>query len=211
LNSNEAHAVTENAYFADGQPRWSDWESYINLISKYGGAPNEATIQMALKGNADQTASITNIRVAKRCGPPLTGTLLLSSGGSAPPDIRLWYDLDGPYPVAQLQSSTGKFSDFFAQKTIQLRPGEVNTLLVSATAYDRACSFRLEMTVDDGQRQVTETIGNGKQPFVVTAAAGVYSPKPYLKFSDYKAIYVGGGGPPGSYSYARVNPNTFHW
>jgi hypothetical protein len=210
LTTGQAHALTENSYFAGGQPKMRDWETYINMISHYGGAPSTVTIQVVLQGNSHSVVTIRGIQVVKQCGPPLSGTLLYSPSAGAPPDIRLWYNLDSAFPSAQYQTNSGKYFSFFSRKTIQLKPGEINTMVISPVTYGHFCRFSFRMTVDDGAREVTEDITNHGKPFVETAVAGVYSPHP-LPFSIYKAMYAGGvASPAHNDSYIRVNPKRYN-
>lgn len=214
LTSTQVRALTHNPYFSRGGVPLA-WPQYITLVQKYGGASEDAMIQIVLQSHATQTVTITNIEEVKRCGPPLTGTLLYSPGAGAPPDIKLIYDLDPPFPAAQYQDSRGGLRNFFTEKTIQLRPKEVNTLIIQSITYHAYCQFTFKMMVDDGTSHATESISDNGKPFVVTAFSDP-SPTwsgieyPIMKFSDFKEIYAGGVVSPHlNDTYVRVNPKTY--
>jgi hypothetical protein len=215
LTTAQVRALTHNPYFTNGgQPQGNMWEEYMKLVTNSGGASEDPMIQIVLQGHASQTVTITDMQVVKRCGPPLTGTLLYSPGAGAPPDIQLVYDLDPQFAVAQYENSAGALENFFASRTIQLKPGEVDAMVVQSLTYNAYCQFTFRITVDDGATQIEETISNNGKPFVVTAFSHpTWEGIKYktIHFSDFKSIYAGGvASPAGDDTYVWVNPKTYN-
>lgn len=194
------------------------WQGPMSQVAKYGGAPiGDARIQIVLRNKATQTAVITNMQVVKHCDAPLTGTLLYAPGGGALNDIEIGYDLDVPLPVAQFSRGgdiEGLHGNFFAKDTIPMKPGETDTLVVDTLTDHFYCQFSFALFVDDGSRRLVEKINNSGHPFVVTATTypmGEGLPPPYVKFSEFGAIYAWGLADPfGHNSFRRVNPRRYN-
>ncbi len=112
--------------YSDGVPH--DFDQYMNKVARYRGAPvGDALVQVVVRGNSTRSVVITGIGVVKNCGPPLTGTLVDPGGGGAMDNVVKGFNLDQQFPYAQFwNSATDRFyGNFFAARTVVLRPGEL--------------------------------------------------------------------------------------
>lgn len=160
----------------------TNWDAYSQIISNEGGVRlGISQVEIAVTGNAPQSARITGINVVDRsCRPPLTGTLFNTGGGQGEgPTIPANFNLDIPDPVALTPSGVG----FFAGHTITLNPGEKQTLVIGSVTENYYCQYELQLSVLVGSRTTMETVTDHGKRFQALAAA---------PFSRYGAIYVGG-------------------
>ncbi|MGP0027032.1 MAG: hypothetical protein ACLPKE_27295 [Streptosporangiaceae bacterium] len=174
-------------------------------------SPNEI-LQLVLRNNRSYLVRILDIAVVKSCGAPLNGTVFYSPAEGAVGDLDLYFDLDSNDMNAQNDPENTNHSDFFSNQTVTIDPGAEQVFKVWAATREHACSFFLQAEILDGSRIVFEKIGDGQQPFHVTAAVvNLSSSKPY---TAYQAAYPGvdyGSSltRPGSVDYEAVNPKTF--
>jgi hypothetical protein len=151
-----------------------DWAAFIRQAVGDGGAPvGSALVKIVLHNVTKQTVLITNIQVVKECQAPLTGTLLYSPSAGATSNIVIGYDLDNQFPIAQFDPGEGIFAlhgNYFAQNSIQLLPGEVDTIVINAVTFLQYCDFSFDLAVDDSATALTERVDDNGRPFTVTAA-----------------------------------------
>jgi hypothetical protein len=180
------------------------FQSYITQVTSLGGTNIKDTdVQIGLRGNATgQTAVIVGLEVIKKCGTPLTGTLLFSPSAGEDNNIEIGFNLDDQFPVAQNYQGTILSGNFFAEHTISLRQGETQSLLVHAVTRQYYCQFTYRLLVDTGNREVAELITDNGKPFTVTAG---------VKSGNYQVLYVGGvASPAGNDKYVPVDPKAYN-
>jgi len=114
------------------------------------------------------------------------------------------FNLDSADPTAtsiHVEEDSIAGPEYFSEYTVKIKPGAQQVLDIYALTKKQACVFRYRATILDGSRKVYQTIGNGKQPFRVSAQ---------LPLSRYSIVYV--GGIPTSQGtvtpYERVDPNN---
>jgi hypothetical protein len=182
---------------------------YYSWARARGGVdPGSVIVQLVLAGNRDNVVRILNLRPVGQCADPLRGTLLYSPPAAQNLSVSIGLNLDQEDPVAQKLTGDSKFGqDYFSSKTVSLKYGEQQVFRIVAVTSKHYCQFRLNFTVLDGPRTIHETVGNGSQPFRVTA----------LDMGDgtsvaaYKRVYVGGVADAGSCGgrFISVNPTNF--
>jgi hypothetical protein len=170
---------------------------------------NLSIVKIVVEGNRDSAVRILGIRALKHCQSPLIGTLFLDPAAGADDNIMIGFDLDSADTNARVatQVSIGQ-RPYFSSKTISLKAKEQQVLQVFARTHRYYCEYRLQMTVLDEGKTVTEVIGNGKEPFRVTSFATAAGGN--VAYSKYRELYAGGvASPKGDASYVGVDPATF--
>jgi hypothetical protein len=197
---------TKVAQYADFGGSFQD---YIANASKAGGTgSDDAEVQIALRGNSQQTAVITGMQVIKKCGAPLSGTLLYSPAAAEDTDIEIGFNLDGQFSTPQDYKAGQLYGNFFAEHTISLRDGETQTLLVHAVTRRQYCQFSFRLIIDTANRRYVEPVSNSGRPFSVTGTSQPLTPGS-IPFSTYGAIYLGGVASPEPGKLVQVNPATY--
>ena len=196
---NSLHSVTDRA----------------NYFYSLGGYAMNADTQLVLQNDSNQPVSILDLRVIKKCGPPLTGTLF-----DAPPqegnwDVRIGFNLDSADSDAESATGwdTGAWKpDYFEDKYISFRPGQQQVLNIRAVADRHACIFSYQATVLEGKTKFYQTINDEGQPFRVTSLVEHGSRN---SFDRYAALYVGGvytEWPTHHHGeYVKENPKTYNY
>jgi len=188
---NSLHSVTDRA----------------NYFYSMGGYAMNADTQLVLQNESSQPVSILDVRVVKKCGPPLTGTLFDSPPQAGDWDVRIGFNLDSADTDAE--SATGWNTnawkpDYFENKYISFRPGQQQVLNIRAVTDSHACTFSYQATVLEGKTKFYQTIDDGGQPFRVTSINS---------FGRYAALYVGGvytEWPTHHHGeYVKENPKTY--
>jgi len=135
-----------------------DQDEYRAWFHERGAAiPNQASIQLALQGDAEDTVVIADIDLEKTCRAPIYGTLFFLPGQAENPTIPLSFDLDQPVSRA-LEPESGKH--YFSQKTISLQPGEREVLSLGVETKRQYCEFgvRLHIITVDGDSVIQEDV-----------------------------------------------------
>jgi hypothetical protein len=164
---------------------------------------------MTLRGNADEPVRIADINAIKECGKPFDGTFFVGYTQGSPEDnVKLGMDLDVPDPVLQEMVNTAQGlhpagPDYFKIKTIELAPGEVETLTIGAFTKRYGCTFRLQLVVATSRGSFTQDIDYNGKPFKVTAMAT--PTKDDFSYSGYKTVYAQNS----DLDWERVNPLTY--
>lgn len=193
------------------------YSKYMTSLGAVKGSRMAIDLKMLTK--TSQQVRLDRIRVAKKCGDPVTGTLLYNPPAGSPerPGV-IGFDLDQDVPIAQEVRNadggdpvfTGK--DFFADHIQYFKKddGYVYRVLIHATRH--YCEFRLLLDVSgDDMSQVITVDDNGK-PFRVT---GLYATKdefgdPAMRFSAYTKLFVtANGGSRGPDLWNEEDPKTF--
>jgi hypothetical protein len=159
-----------------GASRYSAW------MQNHGGVPDaDLIIRLVVAGNRRQPVRILNIAPVGTCTAPLTGTEMNSPSAGDDTTDYIAFNLDDKQPVADAYKNGGFEGSYFDRTTVSLRYTEQQVFLILAQTYKHYCQFRLQFSVLDGTKVITETIGNARQPFRVSGPAPVY-----------KEVYNGG-------------------
>jgi hypothetical protein len=164
-----------------------------------------ASTQLVIQNNRSYPIRIIDMNVVKSCGAPLTGTLFFGAGGAVDSTVGLGFNLDSPDTDAEAARGTGPAAwtpGYFDNYTISLEPGEQQVFDIYTVTTNQACVYRLQATVLDGSKKVYQLIGDGAEPFRVTAMPGSAGPD----FAAYKAVFMGGAASSGNGAFVRVNP-----
>jgi hypothetical protein len=151
------------------------------------------------------------MNVIKNCRAPLTGTMFYVPGQAAVEEIQMGFDLDAADTAAKFVNRTPTVSpsapDYFSRYTVVIKPGAQQVLNIRTVTAKYACTFRYDATILDGDRKLQQQIGDGKQPFRISALA-TRAQQPY--FSRYAVAYIGGVQSTGGIGgYVRINPKTY--
>jgi hypothetical protein len=170
--------------------------AFPQWFTRHGAvATDNLLIQLVVQGNRTSLVRIVNMRPVVSCHPPLTGTLFYSPSAGADTSTQILLNLDQPLApsryIADVNGSASGGTNFFQHFTVSLRHNEQYTFLVNTFTGTQYCEFTLAMTVLEGGRTVTETVGDGGRPFQVTAIENEDSARPGA-FSGYRELYVGG-------------------
>jgi hypothetical protein len=163
-----------------------------------GAAVTGIAITLDLRGNRKSPVRIQGMQLAEQCRTPAVGTLFYSPSAGGGHVIKMGFNLDKVHPIAQMDNGGGAGfgKPYFSEETITLAHGEKQQLQVGASTQQHYCAFRIDMAVLAGNRIVHELIGNGKQPFRVTAAPTAPDPilrgQRTIKYRAYQRVYVGG-------------------
>ncbi|MFC4111687.1 hypothetical protein [Nonomuraea zeae] len=180
-----------------------DPEAATAAMRALGGVETtESTIELELEGNRQKPVRITGMKLDADCRAPLTDTLFFSPPQGDLPTVKIGFDLDRPYPIAQYAKEheqgpglpTQFSGDYFADRKYELKPGEQATFRLTTRTYKHYCeyAFKLELLVDS--KPETQTIDNDGQPFRISAKI---APKrvrfnEWATCSAYKRVYLGG-------------------
>ena len=176
-----------------------------------GGYAQSVDTQIVVQNVHKHPIQILNMNVIKNCRAPLTGTVFYAPGQVAVEVIQMGFNLDTADTAAKLVNRIPTVSpsapDYFSKYTVIIQPGATQTFNIRAVTAKYACTFRYDATILDGTRKVHQQIGDGKQPFRISALATRVQ-QPY--FSRYAVVYVGGVQSTGGIGpYLRVNPKTY--
>jgi hypothetical protein len=180
---------------------------YVQWFSSRGGyKTGQIGSQVVLKNDRGYPIRIIGMNVAKECGPPIRGTVFMASGGAEDKVVGLGFSLDSADTDAETAQGMGPEDwkpDYFSSYTISIGPGAQQVLNLFAFSGKGACAFRYQATILDGDKKVTQLIGDGANPFRVTAVAVPYNGGP--PFSNYQVAYIGGAVTRGG-AFERVDP-----
>jgi hypothetical protein len=198
---NNISSLIESSTFA-ARSAFAQW-FFSRGAYQIGGA----STQLVVENNRDYPIRIIDMNVVKSCQPPLTGTLFFGSGGAVDATVGLGFNLDSSDTDAETARGTGQATwtpGYFDNYTISLEPGEQQVFNIYTVTMSHACTYRLQLTVLDGAKKVYQLIGDGAEPFRVTAMPEGSNGGP--NFSAYNAVYLGGAASSRSGAFVRVNP-----
>ncbi|MFS8098790.1 serine protease [Lentzea alba] len=190
--------VVENS---QGQASWYD---------SNGGVPiGFGLTKVTLMSKDTATVRITDIEVLKECVSPIAGTYFSGFTQGGPSGVvHLGFDLDEPSPTVQemvlLDREVPKLvgESYFTDKSIELRPGDQQDLVLAALSQSRHCKFRLRLIIATAAGSYSLDIDDNGKPFEVTGKA-----TPTVQgapFSGYQATYLR------TYNtWSRVDPRTY--
>jgi hypothetical protein len=169
---------------------------FSSWYAEHGGVPiGVGLTTITLRGNDEEAVRITDMQVLKDCTSPYTGTYFGGYTAGAPEvNIRLGVDLDSPRPTIKELAFTGARGlhavgpDYFTLNTIELAPGEIETLTIGALTQRYSCSFTLRIIVATANDSYYQDIDYYGQPFKITADAPPAAES--LPLSGYKTAYI---------------------
>ena len=187
-----------------GKPGGGGMEGIANLLSPMGGYAPSVDTQIVVKNTRSHPVRIIDMSVVKNCQTPFTGTIVYAQPQGAQLSVQMGFDLDSADPTATAIQAEGDSiggPEYFSRYTVEIKPEAQQVLDIYALTKKQSCVFRYRATILDGSRKVYQTIGDGKQPFRVSAQ---------LPLSRYSVVYVGGvpNNQGGVDPYQRVNPHN---
>jgi hypothetical protein len=163
---------------------------YDNWFRSRGAVdPEVSEIKLVVVGNRPEPVAITGMSVTRRCGPPLSSTLLYSPPAGAEMLVGVGFNLDSTDPAAQNYNNRLLSGDYFGTHFISLHQGEIETFEITAFTKNY-CEFSLNLQTVDGSSSQTETVRDGSRPFRVTALVQNPNFGPG-ELSHYHVLYVG--------------------
>lgn len=144
----------------------------------------QAQTQLVVQNNQDVPLRVIDIGVIKSCTAPLDGTFVYGPSGAADPAVKMNFDLDSAFPIAETPGSSGSGSSgtpYFANYTVSIDPGAQQVFDLAAKTSNLACTFRYHFTILEGETKVYQIIGDGPGPFRVSGGSG---------FSAFKVMYT---------------------
>jgi hypothetical protein len=184
----------------------------MDLLFSLGAYQSYSDTQLVVQNNQVQQIRVLDMNVVKSCQAPLTGTLVYSPDAGSDPSIQLGFDLDSTDTEAETgQTGIGAIvqkPDYFARHTVSIQPGAQQVFDIVAVTSKHSCSFRFGLTLLVGSKKTYQLIGDGSQPFRISAILGTkYNG---TSFSAYNSIYAGGvASPTGDDRFVRVDPKTY--
>lgn len=187
---------------------------FMDLLFSLGAYQENPDTQLVVQNNQAQEIRVLDMNVVKSCQAPLTGTLIYSPDAGADPSIQVGFNLDSADTEAEtLGTGTAATSfigmpEYFAGHTVSIQPGAQQVFDIATRTSKYSCSFRFLLTLLVGSKKIYQSIGDGGQPFRVSAVpmTGNYGPI----FSDYGVVYAGGvASPTGNDLFVRVNPKAY--
>jgi hypothetical protein len=203
LDQNQLNHIDTLLFSAINNPLTGRLPTYFSSL---GGYPvTEVNTQLVVQNNGLEPIRILNIYAAKSCGPPLTGTLFFAPGQGGESSVELGFNLDAPDGEARVSDGLHMVSAsspvYFSKYTINILPGKQEVLDMYATTTRYRCSFRYGVTLLNGDKKEYQLIGNGANPFRVSALADI--PK-------YAVIYAAGATSPAPRgAWTRVSPDKY--
>jgi hypothetical protein len=205
-------SASELAYL--NSMRNTNQDAFAQWLYGHGAFENGTDTQLVIQNRRNYPIRIIGMDVVKQCRPVITGTIFWSGTSGVDPVARMGFDLDLPDPEAMLWSegSSNYNQPYFGSYTISLAPGAQQVFNIVAGTSKYSCTFEFRITILDGVREVQQLIGDGAQPFRVTAVSllGLSGNDRRPPFDDYKILYVGGlNSPSPTGNYARANPQRY--
>lgn len=185
------------------------WPAFVQWFFSRGAYESGGTsTQLVVQNNRSHPVRIIDMNVIKQCRAPLTGTMFFGAGGAVDETVGLGFNLDSSDTEAEQAQGTGLASwkpDYFTRYTISIQPGAQQVFNLWTVTSRQACTFEYQVTVLDGEKKVTQIIGDGTVPFRATALVNNPSGS---SFSDYKVLYLGYAWDPPNGAFTRVDPKT---
>ncbi|MFJ5985093.1 serine protease [Lentzea sp. NPDC092896] len=198
-DSQLAKFTTEVVEKTEGQATWYD---------RNGGVPIGFGLTKVTLMNKDSAAvRITDIEVLKECATPIAGTFFSGFTQGGPSGVvQLGFDLDEPSPTVQqmaLQDVPKLIGEsYFTDKSIELRPGDQQDLVLAALTTNRHCKFRLRLIIATAAGSYSLDVDDNGKPFEVSGkAAPTVQGAP---FSAYQAAYLRNYD-----TWSRIDPRTY--
>ena len=137
----------------EGIEEQTDW-----LIENGAATVGRLFIRIAVTGNREEGVRIVDAKPIAECSGPHTGALFWAPPQGEEESIRLQFDLDQISPQPTYKNEQGDVVPYFPDKTISLKKNEQQVLQIEAMTEKHACSFKLEITVLEGNQRKKQTI-----------------------------------------------------
>lgn len=180
----------------------------INMMYSLSGYQRGGTnTQLVVQNNQPQEIRVLDMQVLKSCGPPLTGTLVYSPDSGEDPAVQLGFDLDSADTDAQLVNEKVTPSKiekhYFNSHTVTIKPGAQQVFSIITSTRMHSCTYRFALSMLVGPRHESQVIGDGLEPFRVSALITGDDGTP--RFRRYGVVYLGGvASPTGKDTFVRV-------
>jgi hypothetical protein len=177
-----------------------------------GAAVDFGVTTVTLRGNAREAVRVADMKVIKDCHRPFNGSFFQGYTQGDGDTVRIGIDLDSPEPVPQEMALTAARglhplgNSFFAVRTIELAPGETETLSIGAFTKHYACAFSLQIIVATSHGAFSQDINYRGRPFEVTAKAAPTDDG--LPFSGYRTAYARIARNGNTPNWEQINPAT---
>lgn len=202
LGKAELHSLTN---LSEQSIQGSD--DFYAWARNHGGVdPDQVHIQLVLSGNRDYEVRIIGMRAVGVCGPPLTGTMMAYGSEGGEESIGIGFNLDKDDPNAKYYHGISFGGDYFMDKTVSLKHSEQQAFEIVGSSLEHSCNFKIQLIILDGTRQISKTIGYGKNGNKSFSVSGVLPP------TRYKAFYGGGiaNSCPPHFEWMRIDPANPH-
>ena len=150
-----------------------------------GGYPTLVNTQLVVQNSRSYPIHIIDMHVIKSCHAPLTGTLFYQPAQGAIQSIQMFFNLDSTDTGAKVTKgaqSSDSLPDYFSRYTVSISPGDDQVFDILAETARYSCTFRYEATILDGGK-VYQTIGDGSQPFKISAVVTGAGKVPFARYS----------------------------
>ncbi|MET9232669.1 hypothetical protein [Lentzea sp. NPDC003310] len=168
-------------------------ENFGAWYAKHGGTVLRAGFtNITVQGNDSAPVRITDMKIRPDCSAPVDGTHLLGyTQGGERDTIKIGFNLDSSDPIPEqmttLDGMRGTGLNYFAAKTVELGPGEVEVLTVGVFTERRHCKFTLQFVVATSNGTVLQDVDAPDKGFAVTGYAAAKSPD--APYSGYRKVY----------------------
>jgi hypothetical protein len=130
-------------------------------------------LRVGVENAGSDTLEITNIRlvnIVQECMPLALFFLVGNQGGATDEPLTLTLNADADKPVAHLSRNIleSDANPYFGDKTIRIKPGDSQDLLIQGSARRRPYSFDIAFDVFIDGRNIVQILRNGQSPFRVT-------------------------------------------
>jgi hypothetical protein len=169
--------------------------TFMNLLFSLGGYQTSTDTQLVVQNNQAQEVRVLDMNVVKSCQAPLTGTLVYSPNAGGDPTIQVGFDLDSASTEAETWDTWAvRKPGYFAGHTVSIQPGAQQVFNIRTATSKHSCSFRFLLTLLVGSKKTYQLIGNGSQPFRISALVETNGNGP--DYSAYGVMYAGGVASP---------------
>jgi hypothetical protein len=137
----------------------------------------ETRLRLTVRGLAEETVVVRNIRAVTERTPPFSGTLVHCPTAGANAATLLVFDLDEETPKAwQWREDGGRERvggrPFFEHNTVNVVRGEVHDFVIVGCAKELLVRWRLELDLGVGRHREVVTVDDAGVPFATSGTPG---------------------------------------
>ena len=152
-------------------------EVYAWLTSHGAIDVGETRLRLTVRGLAEETVLVRNIRAVTERTAPYSGTLVHCPTAGANAATLLVFDLDEETPKAwQWREDGGRervgSSPFFEHNNVTLARGEVHDFMIVGSAKGYLLRWRLELDLEIGRHREVVTVDDAGVPFATSGTLG---------------------------------------
>jgi len=152
-------------------------EVYAWLTSHGAVDVGETRLRVTVRGLAEETVVVRNIRAVTERTPPYSGTLVHCPTAGANAATLLVFDLDEGAPKAwQWREDGGReqvgSNPFFEYNNVTLARGEVHDFVIVGVARAYLVRWRLELDLEVGRHREVVTVDDAGVPFATSGTPG---------------------------------------